>query len=105
MQNKPNFLNALMNVTSFYTVDYENISNWKLGENKANTKPIQSQNKPNFRKAKMNVTSILTKDYENKPPSHSAKTNPIQTQSNPISKGIPYCSTERCSGQVSLEGM
>jgi len=24
-------------------VDYENKSNWKLGENKANTKPIQTQ--------------------------------------------------------------
>ena len=57
MQNKPNFLDALMNVTSFYTEEYENIANWKLGENKPNT-------------------------------------NPIQTQSNPISKGIPYCSAE-----------
>jgi len=43
MQNKPNFPDAQMNVTSFYTVDYENKSNWKLGENKAN----QSQYKPN----------------------------------------------------------
>jgi len=39
MQNKANLLNAKMNVTSFYTVDYENKSNWKLGENKANTNP------------------------------------------------------------------
>ena len=52
MQNKPNFPNAQMNVTSFYTVDYENIANCKLGENKANTNPIQSQYKPNSRKAK-----------------------------------------------------
>jgi len=51
MQNKANLLDAQMNVTSFYTVDYENKSNWKLGENKANTKPIkanQSQYKPNL---------------------------------------------------------
>jgi len=75
MQNKPNLLNAQMNVTSLITVDYENIANRKLGENKANTKPI----KPN--------------------------TMPIQTQSNPtcselvepISSRIPYCSAERCS--------
>jgi len=46
MQNKANFLDALMNVKSFHTVDYENKSNWTLGENKANTKPIQSQSKP-----------------------------------------------------------
>jgi len=31
----------------------------------------------------MNVTSILTKDYENKPPSHSAKTNPIKPNFKP----------------------
>jgi len=45
MQNKPNLLDALMKVTSFYTVDYENKSNWKLGENKANTKPIPEMSK------------------------------------------------------------
>ncbi len=31
-----------MNATSFYTVDYENKSNWKLGENKAKTNPIKA---------------------------------------------------------------
>ena len=36
MQNKPNFQNAQINVTSFITKDYGNISNWKLGENKPN---------------------------------------------------------------------
>jgi hypothetical protein len=50
MQNKPNLLHAQMNVTSLTTVDYENTANWKLGENKANTKPIQSQSNPIFPK-------------------------------------------------------
>jgi len=81
MQNKANLLNTQMNVTSFYRVDYENKSNWKLGQNKANTKPIQSQNKPNFRKAKMKLTFYPTKDYENQP---RLRTPPKQTQSNPI---------------------
>ncbi|MHC4462876.1 MAG: hypothetical protein ACYS30_15815 [Planctomycetota bacterium] len=36
MQNKPNFLDTQMNVKSFHTVDYENISNWTLSENKPN---------------------------------------------------------------------
>jgi len=40
MQNKANLLDAQMNVTSIITVDYENIANWKLGENKPNTNPI-----------------------------------------------------------------
>ena len=39
MQNKPNLLDAQMNVSFFYKMDYENISDWTLGENK----PKQSQ--------------------------------------------------------------
>jgi len=46
MQNKANFLNALMNVTSSITVDYENIANCKLCENKPNSKPIKANTKP-----------------------------------------------------------
>ena len=29
-----------MNVSPLITVDYENIANWTLGENKPNSKPI-----------------------------------------------------------------
>ncbi len=39
MQNKPNLLNALMNISAIITKDYGNIANWKLGENKAKTNP------------------------------------------------------------------
>ena len=59
MQNKPNFPDDQMNVTSFYAVDYENKSNWTLGKNKPNSNPI----KANFRKTQMNVNSLITKDY------------------------------------------
>jgi len=41
MQNKANFPDAQINVTVFYTKDYGNKPNWKLGKNKANTKPIR----------------------------------------------------------------
>ena len=43
MQNKPNFKIGKMNVKSLVTMDYENRSDWTLGENKPNSKP----NKPN----------------------------------------------------------
>jgi len=46
MQNKANFLDALMNVTFLITVVYENIANWTLGENKPNTNPIKPNTKP-----------------------------------------------------------
>jgi len=45
MQNKANFQKSQMNVKSFNTVYYENIANYKLGENKANqTQFPKSQN-------------------------------------------------------------
>ncbi len=43
MQNKPNLLDAQMNVTSFYTVDYENEHLRRAGK----TNPIQTQYKAN----------------------------------------------------------
>jgi len=46
MQNKPNLPAPRMNVNTVITKDYENKSNWKLGENKANTKPIKANTKP-----------------------------------------------------------
>jgi len=52
-----------MNATSLITVDYENISNWTLGENEPKTNPKRTQYEPNLRKAKMNVNSLITKDY------------------------------------------
>jgi len=59
MQNKPNFRKSQMNVNIYNTTDYENKSNWTLGQNKPNSNPI----KPNYRRARMNVTSLITKDY------------------------------------------
>ncbi len=80
-----------MNVSIFYTKDYENKSDWTLGENKPNSKPIQTQSNPICRMPKMSVNSILAKDYERNDifavPQNKANTNPIQTQTNPISAG------------------
>jgi len=36
LQNKPNFRKSQMNVNLYITTDYENKSNWTLGENKPN---------------------------------------------------------------------
>jgi hypothetical protein len=55
MQNKPNLLDAQMNVTSFYTVDYENkrlCRCVKTNPIQSQSNPIQTQNKPNSQKAK-----------------------------------------------------
>jgi hypothetical protein len=41
MQNKPNLLNTKMNVSKVLTNDYENKSNWTLGENKPNQTQFQ----------------------------------------------------------------
>ena len=76
MQNKPNFKIGKMNAKSLVTMDYENTTDWTLGENKPNSKP----NKPNFRKAQMNVTLLVTKDYENQPLRRLPENKPNQTQ-------------------------
>ncbi len=62
MQNKPNFPDTQMNVSIFSQMDYENKSDWTIGQSKPNSNPI----KPNFQKAKMNVNLTLTKDYRKK---------------------------------------
>ena len=62
MQNKPNFQKAQMNANVFITKDYENISDWTLGQNKPNSNPI----KANFQKAQMNVNLTITEDYRKK---------------------------------------
>ncbi|GAH58654.1 unnamed protein product, partial [marine sediment metagenome] len=46
MQNKPNLLNAQINVKSILTKDYERNDIFAVPENKANTNPIQTQSKP-----------------------------------------------------------
>jgi len=92
MQNKPNLLDAQMNVSSILTTDYENKSNWTLGENKPNSNPI----KANFQKAQMNANSLITTDYrkyddfavqKNKPNS-----NPIKPNSRQEMPKMPYLS-------------
>ena len=84
MQNEPNFRKSQMNVNLYNTTDYENKSNWTLGENKPNSNP----NKANFRKAQMNVNSLITKDYRKNDAftvqKNKANSNPIQSQSKPI---------------------
>jgi hypothetical protein len=63
LQNKPNFADALMNVSSYKTMNYEQITMNNANKNKPNTNPI----KPNIKPIKANKM-------------------PKQTQSNPISK-------------------
>ncbi len=46
MQNKPNFLDAQINVTSFIIKDYGNFYLLERRKNKANTNPIQTQTNP-----------------------------------------------------------
>ena len=82
MQNKPNSLDAQMNVSTTLTTDYQNIHPHRPLQNKPNlgsqpaerapamepqlptTHPtIKMQNKPNFPSTKMNLSSYPKKDY------------------------------------------
>jgi len=76
MQNKPNFRKSQMNVNIYNTKNYENISDWTIGENKPNSNPIRQACvvcegvagliKPNLKRAKMNANDFITKDYRKK---------------------------------------
>ncbi len=46
-------------VSFFYTMEYENKSDWTIGQSKPNSNPI----KPNSQKAKMNVNLYVIVDY------------------------------------------
>jgi len=62
MQNKPNFQDTQMNVTSLITMNYKK-TNLALSEVEwANSNPI----KPNHQKGKIDAKSVLTKDYRKK---------------------------------------
>ena len=78
MQNKPNLLDAQMNVSIFLQRAYENNSNWTFGQNKPNSNPI----KPNFQKTKMVVNLYVIEDYRKKDDFAVRKNKP---NSNPIS--------------------
>jgi len=59
IENKPNLLDAQMNVNLYNTTDYKNFIPLAGQKNKPNSNP----NKANFRKAKMDANSSATKDY------------------------------------------
>ncbi len=90
MQNKPNLLDAQMNVTSVKTMNYEQITMNYANKNKANTKPI----KANLLNTQMNVSSVLTKDYENVPlrrrRENKPKTNPIKPNQTQTKLSSPF---------------
>ncbi len=58
-----------MNVYPLLTKVYENNSDWTLGQNKPNSKPISE-------KPKMNANAFSQKDYENETAFRPKKTNP-----------------------------
>ncbi len=80
MQNKPNLLDALMNITSFYTVDYENKRLCRC----VKTNPIQTQYEPKTNPIpempKMNENLFATKVYENITTFRLEQNKPKQSQ-------------------------
>ena len=85
MQNKPNFLESQINVSAVLTKDYENKSNWTLGENKpnsnpikANTKPIKANTKPICQRVKLMQSVYLQRIMKKNAAKGYEKTNPIK---------------------------
>ena len=126
MQNKPNFLRSQMNVNSLLTTDYENKSDWTLGQNKpnsnpikANSNPIKANSKPIAERVKLmqsvylerikkkNTAKGYEKQSQNKPNSNPNKPNLVRRRripkgqnrlpKNPTTPKSPNCS--RSTGQ------
>jgi len=77
MQNKPNFQDVQMNVTTLLIMAYEIFIPLAGYKNKPNSNPI----KPNLKRAQMNINSLITKDYRKKDDftvqKNKANSNPI----------------------------
>ena len=76
MQNKPNLLDAQMNVSIFSKKAYENKSNWTIGENKPNSNPIAQG-------VKLMQSMYLQRIMKKNAAKGYEKTNPKQTQFKP----------------------
>ena len=103
MQNKPNFLNARMNVTSVAIKSYSENDVLAPPKNKPNQTQFKAKTKPIGWTLKMNVTSFTTSDYTKKRSFSPKKTNPIQTQTNPISNFLPKAITLEITKTLSGE--
>jgi len=79
-----------MNVSSILTTDYENKSNWTLGENKPNSNPIKPKTNPIPKKSKMNVNIYYTIDYNNKTAFRRIKNKPNSNPNKP-NQSMVYC--------------
>jgi len=95
MQNKPNLLNAQINITAFIISNYEENRPFCPRKNKPNSNPI----KPNYKKAEMNVSAVITKQYEDYRLPALTKNKPKQTQTNPIIRFLPGLRCKRRHGR------
>ncbi len=104
MQNKPNLLDAQMNVTSALTKDYENKPLYGHGQNKPNQtqlNPISNPIEPNLPKCRNKRNLSPNKGLRK---SATLRTRPKQTQSNPISNPIkPNFKRKKDSGVGKLK--
>jgi len=77
-----------MNLNPYNTTAYENKHDWTLGQNKPNSKPIQTQSNPILSAVgglQMNVSISLQMAYENK---HNWTLSENKPNSNPIKPNL-----------------
>ncbi len=103
MQNKANFRKSQMNVSIFSKMDYENIANWTLGENKPNSKPIKPKTNPIQTQYKAK-TNPIKPNLVRRPVRRSPLINPCGTKTEALakadSKGAPMLHILITSEQV-----
>jgi hypothetical protein len=75
------FQKSQMNVNPYNATDYESKSNWTFGENKPNSKPIQTQSNPIAERVKLMQSVYLQRNMKKNAAKGYEKTKPKQSQS------------------------
>ncbi len=88
-------------------MNYERKSNWTFGENKPNSKPIQTQSKPikpNVKIGKMNISIATIKDYDNEQRTINNERYSKQTQFKPNQSQFPSRNAKNAPPPISIYG-
>ena len=98
MQNKANFRKSQVGVSPLITKDYENKSNWTLGENKPNRRPLAGNPKHEARNPKQIGLSLCSLRLNRK-----CKTRPTSDVALPKIRSLRVSTVEVVSLECTID--
>jgi len=104
MQNKANFRKSQVNVRPLVIMNYERKSDWTPGENKPNSKPIQTQSNPIAERVKLMQSVYLQRNMKKNAAKGYEKTKPKQTQFKAKQSQFPSRNAKNAPPPISIYG-